>query len=89
MQGISCPIQYRLFQLFLYTTNKMEIQVKQVADDKYRVSLLNIDMSLPIEVVTDAGTKRIDIDKKGIEITSKTSILLDPKVYYLKKVSYE
>ena len=78
-----------LFHLFLYTTNKLEVVVKQTADDKYNVRFLNIDMELPIDIVTDSGLKQIKIDSKGATITSSTPIQVDPKVFYLKKVTTE
>jgi len=78
-----------LFQLYLYTTDKLEIHVRQTADDKYLVKLLNIDMPLPVDIVTDAGTQRLTIDKKETTVTSKTLIQVDPKVFYLKKVIFE
>jgi len=43
-------------------------------------------MSIPIDIQTDSGIQRVMIDKKGSTITSKTNILIDPKVFYLKKV---
>ena len=46
-------------------------------------------MSIPVDVVTDAGLKRMDIDSKGITVTSKTPIQIDPKVFYLKKLIME
>jgi hypothetical protein len=46
-------------------------------------------MTVPIDIVTDAGNQRMDIDKKGIIVTSKTNIQIDPTVFYLKKVIYE
>jgi aminopeptidase N len=78
-----------LFHLFLYTTNKLEIHVKQTGDDKYLVKTLNLDMNIPVDVVTDAGLKRMNIDNKGITVTSKTALQIDPKVFYLKKVIME
>lgn len=78
-----------LFHLFLYTTDKLEIHVKQTADDKFFIKLLNLDMQVPVDVVTDAGVKRMMIDKKGISVTSKTPLQIDPSVFYLKKVIME
>lgn len=78
-----------LFDLFLYTTNKLEVHVKQTADDKYQVRLLNMDMSLPLDIESDAGIKRMTVDKKAITITSNTPIQIDPKMFYLKKVIME
>jgi aminopeptidase N len=78
-----------LFQLFLYTINKLEIHVKQTGEDKYMVKTLNLDMAIPIDVLTDTGMQRINIDSKGTSITSKAMIQVDPKVYYLKKLIIE
>lgn len=78
-----------LFDFYLYTAQKLEIRVKQTADDKYMVQLLNYDAPLPIDIVTDAGTQRTTIDKKGVSITSKTYPQIDPIMYYIKKVTLE
>ncbi|HMX36589.1 MAG TPA: hypothetical protein PKA94_04860, partial [Ferruginibacter sp.] len=78
-----------LFNLFLYTTDKLEVVVKQTNDEKYSVKLLNIDMPLPIEIATDSGIQKLVVDKKGITVTSKTFIQVDPKGFYLKKVILE
>lgn len=78
-----------LFQLFLYTTDKLEIHVKQTTDTKYVVKLLNLDMALPVNIVTDEGVQRLMIDKKGITVTSKKAIQVDPDVFYLKKLILE
>jgi aminopeptidase N len=78
-----------LFQLFLYSIDKLEIHIRKTADDKYVVKLLNLDMPLPVNIVTDEGMQRMMVDKKGITITSKTAIQVDPDVYYLKKLIVE
>ena len=46
-------------------------------------------MAIPIDVQTDAGIQRIMIDKKGAVVTSKSPVLIDPKIFYLKKVIIE
>ncbi len=78
-----------LFRLFLYTTDKLEISIRQTAPEKYFIRLLNLDMKLPLELQTDEGTVRKIIDKKGIMVSSKTFIRVDPRVFYLKKLIYE
>ena len=78
-----------LFHLFLYTTDKLEIQVKQTEENKYLVKLLNVDMPLPINILSDAGVQRILVDKKGISVTSKSLPQVDPDVFYFKKVILE
>ncbi|MBK8495719.1 MAG: hypothetical protein IPL50_12400 [Chitinophagaceae bacterium] len=78
-----------LFHLFLYTTGKLEIHVKQTDENKYLVKLLNLDMPLPLNIVTDAGMQRLVVDKKGITVTSKTALQVDPDVFYFKKLVME
>jgi aminopeptidase N len=78
-----------LFHLFLYTTQKLEISVRQTGANAYVLKLLNIDMPLPLDITTDVGTSRRMVDKKGIAVNSATMPLVDTRVFYLKKVIYE
>ena len=78
-----------LFDFYLYTAQKLEIRIRQTADDKFLVQLLNFDTPLPIDIMTDAGTSRLIVDKKGITVTSKTMIQVDPRFFYLKKITLE
>jgi len=78
-----------VFHLFLYTTDMLEVSVKKTKENEYQVKLLNLDMSIPIDIQTDSGIQRIIVDKNGTSITSKSKILVDPKVFYLKKVISE
>ena len=78
-----------LFHLFLYTTDKLEVHVRQTNDNEYMVKLLDLDMAVPIDVQTDAGIQKIIVDKKGIVVTSKTPVVVDPKVFYIKRVIIE
>jgi aminopeptidase N len=78
-----------LFHLYLYTTQKLEIDVRQTGATQYSVRLLNIEMPLPLDITTDKGTSRRQVDKKGIVVSSETMPLVDSRVFYLKKVIYE
>lgn len=78
-----------LFHLFLYTTDKLEVHVKQTNDNEYRIKLLNLDMQLPLEVQTDTGMQKIIVDKNGTAVKSKSQVIIDPHVFYLKKVILE
>ncbi|HLF46694.1 MAG TPA: hypothetical protein VI548_09725, partial [Chitinophagaceae bacterium] len=70
-------------------TEKLEIHSRQTGNEKYIVRLLNYDMPLPVDILTDKGLQRMTIDKRGIEVASKTPIQIDPKGYYLKKMILE
>ncbi|MFC0518309.1 M1 family metallopeptidase [Mucilaginibacter angelicae] len=78
-----------LFDLYIYSINKLEVHVKAQRGDKYQVQLLNIDMPLPVDIIADGTTQRYTLDKKGITITSKTMPVIDPDTYYLKKLIIE
>src|SRR5215831_1319232 len=84
-----------LFNLYLRTTDKLEIHVKRIPDkqDKtsskpgrtYQVSLANIDMTLPLQITTSNGTQRMMVDKKGIIVQSATLPVVDNDIDYLTK----
>ena len=78
-----------LFHLFLYTTDKLEIYVKQTGENDYQVKLLNLDMRIPLDIKTDQGIKRVMVDKKGTNLKSSAYIQVDPNVFYLKKLIIE
>lgn len=78
-----------VFDLFLRTTDKLEIAVKQTGENSYLIKLTNLDFDLPVEILTDAGNQTITLSKKPQIITSKTMPVIDPDVYYLKKVIAE
>ncbi|MGN6394175.1 MAG: M1 family metallopeptidase [Mucilaginibacter sp.] len=78
-----------LFDLYLRSVNKLGIHVKALPGNKYAISLENISMPLPLDITTDAGTKRMVIDSKGILLTSKTAPVIDKDCYYLKKLIIE
>lgn len=78
-----------LFQLFLYTTNKLELQLKQMSDSSYQLRLLNLDMSLPMEVDTDAGRQTVTLGKDPVTIISRRVPAIDPQGFYMKKIVLE
>nr|WP_067059536.1 M1 family metallopeptidase [Mucilaginibacter sp. L294] len=78
-----------LFDFYLRTTNKLEVSVKARPRDKYVITLLNIGTELPVDVTTDAGTKRMALTPKGITVESKTTPAIDADGWYLKKVILE
>lgn len=78
-----------LFDFYLRTINKLEVVVKQTSATKYTIQLANFDPPLPMEIKTDAGVTKMTIDKKGVTIESASMPVIDPNVYYLKRVIYE
>jgi aminopeptidase N len=78
-----------LFHLYLYTTDKLKINVRQTDATHYRVQLLNIEMPLPLDITTNISTSRLMVDKKGVLVTSATLPMIDTRAFYLKKVIYD
>jgi aminopeptidase N len=78
-----------LFDLYLRTTNKLEIHITTMRNNQYRLQLDNIDMPLPVDVVTDKGVQRTILGKKPVVIKSTSLPQIDPDVYYLKKLIIE
>jgi aminopeptidase N len=78
-----------LFDLYIYSINKLEVHIKAQPRDMYLVQLQNIDMPLPVDITADGVTKRYTLDKKGIRIKSATIPVIDPDTFYLKKLIIE
>ncbi len=78
-----------LFKHCLYTTDKLEVQVKRTALNVYALSIKNIDITLPIEIMTDAGKQTVKLGKKPVTIRSKSLPVIDPEMYYMSRVTFE
>ena len=78
-----------LFDMYLRTTDKLEIHVKQTKLNQYVISLQNISIPLPVDIATSEGTKRMMLDQKGITIVSNTLPVIDAQTFYLKKIIIE
>ncbi|HEV7782913.1 MAG TPA: M1 family metallopeptidase, partial [Chitinophagaceae bacterium] len=78
-----------LFDLFLRTIQKLEVHVTATRNDQYRVQLDNIDMPLPVDILTDNGIQRTMLSKKPVTIRSTVLPQIDPDTYYIKKVILE
>jgi aminopeptidase N len=78
-----------LFKLFLYSTDKLQVHVKQVAADAYTVRLGNMTMPLPFEIITSSGKTKLTLSGKDQQISSTSMPIIDPDGYYLKTVEYQ
>ncbi|MGZ0016800.1 M1 family metallopeptidase [Yeosuana sp. AK3] len=81
-----------IFNFYLYTTKQIEINVYQMAPDKYIMTVSNAPIdSLPLDIATDAGIIHTTMDatmEKPFRIESKTLPVIDPKGWYFRKVIY-
>jgi len=78
-----------VFDLYLRTTQKLDIRVKQTGNTEYLIQLINFNDPLPLDVQTDNGRERRMVDEKGITVKSESTPVVDPDVYYLKRVILE
>jgi len=88
-----------LFNLCLRTTDKLEIHINRVPEKEqnqnnksersYKITLANLDMVLPLQIITSNGTQRMMVDKKGIIVRSATLPVVDNDIDYLTKIVME
>ncbi len=78
-----------LFDFYLRTTKKLEIDIKQTGFNEYALTSTNLPMPLAIDILTDTGIQQITLPgkDKGIKIKSSFTPVVDPKGYYLKTVT--
>ena len=55
----------------------------------YFIKLDNLNMELPLQIITDKGKQTIKINKTGIRIRTTTLPIIDPDMYYLTKIIIE
>ena len=77
-----------MFDLWLRTTDKLEIHMKRTPKG-YLVNFDNLDMELPLQIVTSNGIQTIKVNKKGSLIQSASLPVIDPDMYYLTKIIIE
>jgi len=77
------------FDMYLRTTDKLDISVRANNFHEYTIQCKNMPMDLPVDIVTDAGTEQIVLNSKPIKIKSSFPPVVDPKGIYFKKVTIE
>jgi aminopeptidase N len=75
------------FDFYLRTTQVLDITVKEVGFQKYQININNFFMPLPIEVIANGKLTRPEVSEKGIIVNSDAPPQIDPKGYYLKKIT--
>jgi aminopeptidase N len=76
-----------LFDFYLRTTKKLEINIVQTGYHEYGIKATNLPMNLPIDVLTDTGTQKIMLEDKWTKIKSSFPPVMDGNGHYLKTVS--
>ena len=78
-----------LFDLFIYSTKKLDIVVKQVSSNEYSLTIQNINMELPVKIVTDGRVQLMELNANSQIVTSQMPPVVDPDGWYLKRVILE
>lgn len=77
-----------VFDLWIRSTEKLQIHVKRTRGG-YFVNFDNLDMELPLQIVTDAGKQTLIVNKKGVLVKSISLPIIDPDMYYYSKIIIE
>ena len=77
------------FDFYLRTTNVIDVNVKEIGYQKYQLKITNFFMPLPFDVVANDKTSKMVIPAEGLVINSATPPQIDPKGFYLKKVTIQ
>ncbi|MEJ2543887.1 MAG: hypothetical protein P8Y99_07445, partial [Calditrichaceae bacterium] len=67
-----------------YTTTLPKVKIDSVAQNTFEISIPNIDYVLPMEIVVQDSTRRMDLSKKPVKIISASEPMIDPQKWYLK-----
>ncbi|MBL0327176.1 MAG: M1 family metallopeptidase [Cytophagaceae bacterium] len=75
------------FDFYLRTTDVLDIDVKEIGFQKYRIKLNNFFMPLPFDIISNGKSEKVIIPAEGITVTSDFAPQVDPKGNYLKKIT--
>jgi aminopeptidase N len=78
-----------LFDLYLRTTDKLDVRVRKAGPGKYAVRLEHMPLTLPLEVATSTGVHRIMAGSREVTLDSSTPPVVDPRMCYLSAVVLE
>lgn len=78
-----------LFDLYVYSIDKLQVHLKQTGLQTYELSTKNMKMDLPIEIETSSGRSKVQAGSKPVKINSATMPVIDPDAYYLKTITIE
>ncbi|TDX00350.1 M1 family metallopeptidase [Dinghuibacter silviterrae] len=80
-----------LFDLYLRTTNKLDIRVRALGGGRYGIHLENMrpTFTIPLEVVTDKGTIVLPLQPDEVTFSSATKPGVDPRMCYLATVTFQ
>ena len=75
------------FDFYLKTTDVLDIDVKEIGFQKYRIKLNNFFMPLPFDIISNGKSEKVIIPAEGFTVTSDFAPQVDPKGNYLKKIT--
>jgi aminopeptidase N len=75
------------FDFYLRTTDVLDVNVKEIGFQKYQVKINNFFMPLPFDIIANDKINKVIIPAEGIIINSAFSPQVDPKGFYLKKIT--
>jgi aminopeptidase N len=77
------------FDFYLKTTNVLDINVKEIGFQKYQIKINNFFMPLPFDIISNDKLNKTIIPADGIVINSIYAPQIDPKGFYLKKITMQ
>lgn len=77
------------FDFYLRTTQVIDVNVKEIGFQKYQLKITNFFMPLPFDIVANDKTNKMVIPAEGLVVNSATAPQIDPKGFYLKKLTIQ
>lgn len=75
------------FDFYLRTTDVLDVSVKEIGFQKYQIKVNNFFMPLPFDIIANDKINKVIIPAEGIIINSIFFPQVDPKGFYLKKIT--
>jgi aminopeptidase N len=73
---------------YLRTTDLVDVKIDSLGDNKWNISIPNIDFELPMDIEINGNLGKFILGPEPISVESETKILIDPKNWYLHKKDF-
>jgi aminopeptidase N len=77
------------FDFYLRTTQVIDVNVKEIGLQKYQVKINNFFMPLPLDIISNGKLEKMIIPAEGMVVNSTYAPQIDPKGFFLKRITIQ
>jgi len=77
------------FDFYLKTNDLLDVNIDSLSNNKWRISIPNINFELPVEIMVDGTINKYMMGCRPIEIKADSNVLVDPRGWFLHQKDFD